>query len=139
VNTHTITGQRLLQRVGGRLAEVGRIVRSCHEHWDGRGYPDGLAGREIPLVARIVGCCDAFSAMTTDRSYRRARSTAAALEELEACAGGQFDPDVVRVLAELIRSGRAALERPPQLVAVAALRTHSAMGVTGIEPVTSRV
>ena len=76
VNTHTITGQRLLQRVGGRLAEVGRIVRSCHEHWDGTGYPDGLAGREIPLVARIVGCCDAFSAMTTDRSYRRALSIA---------------------------------------------------------------
>jgi HD-GYP domain-containing protein (c-di-GMP phosphodiesterase class II) len=120
VNTHTVAGQRLLQRVGGRLAEVGRIVRSCHEHWDGKGYPDGLAGREIPLVARIVGCCDAFSAMTTDRSYRRARPAAAALEELEACAGSQFDPDVVRVLAGLIRSGRTGLERPPQLVAVTA-------------------
>jgi HD-GYP domain-containing protein (c-di-GMP phosphodiesterase class II) len=120
VNTHTIRGQRLLQRVGGRLAEVGRIVRSCHEHWDGSGYPDGLAGREIPLVARIVSCCDAFSAMTTDRSYRRARSVAAALDELEACAGSQFDPQVVRVLTDVIRSGRAGLERPPQLVALAA-------------------
>jgi len=120
VNTHTITGQRLLQRVGGRLADVGRIVRSCHERWDGAGYPDGLVGREIPLVARIVGCCDAFSAMTTDRSYRRALSVEAALEELEACAGTQFDPEVVRVLTELVRSGRAGLERPPQLVAVPA-------------------
>ena len=120
VNTHTITGQRLLQRVGGRLAEVGRIVRSCHEHWDGTGYPDGLAGREIPLVARIVSCCDAFSAMTTDRSYRRALSIAAALEELDACAGSQFDPDVARVLIELIQSGRAGPERPPRLVALAA-------------------
>ena len=120
VNTHTIAGQRLLQRVGGRLAEVGRIVRSCHEHWDGNGYPDRLAGREIPLVARIVGCCDAFSAMTTDRSYRRALSIRAALEELEACAGSQFDPDVVRVLTELIRSGSVGLERQPQLVAIPA-------------------
>jgi HD-GYP domain-containing protein (c-di-GMP phosphodiesterase class II) len=120
VNTHTIAGQRLLQRVGGRLAEVGRIVRSCHEHWDGTGYPDRLAGREIPLVARIVGCCDAFSAMTTDRSYRRALSIRAALEELEACAGSQFDPDVVRVLTELIRSGKVGLERQPQLVAIPA-------------------
>jgi HD-GYP domain-containing protein (c-di-GMP phosphodiesterase class II) len=77
--------------------------------------------------------------MTTDRSYRRARSTAAALQELEACAWSQFDPDVVRVLAELIGSGRVALERPAQLVAVAAPRIDSAMGVTGIEPVTSRV
>ena len=118
MNTHTIAGQRLLQRVGGRLAEIGRIVRSCHEHWDGRGYPDGLAGREIPLVARIVGCCDAFSAMTTDRSYRRARSVAAALEELEACAGSQFDPEVVHVLTKLVRSGRAGMERPAQLVAL---------------------
>ena len=118
VKTHTIAGQRLLQRVGGRLAEIGRIVRSCHEHWDGHGYPDGLAGREIPLVARIVGCCDAFSAMTTDRSYRRARSVAAALEELEACAGRQFDPVVVHVLTKLVRSGRAGMERPAQLVAL---------------------
>src|SRR3954447_2082433 len=69
---HTIEGQRLLERVGGRLSEVGRIVRSCHELWDGSGYPDGLAGEEIPLVARVVCCCDAFSAMTTNRSYRRA-------------------------------------------------------------------
>jgi putative nucleotidyltransferase with HDIG domain len=118
INTHTIEGQRMLQRVGGRLAEVGAVVRSCHERWDGDGYPDGLAGTEIPLAARIVGCCDAFSAMTTNRSYRKALTTRAALAELEACAGGQFDPTVAAALARLIRSGRVGLERTPELVAV---------------------
>src|SRR3954451_12107950 len=117
---HTIEGQRLLERVGGRLSEVGRIVRSCHELWDGSGYPDGLAGREIPLVARIVCCCDAFSAMTTNRSYRRALPIEAALDELERCAGSQFDPEVVAALTGVIRSGRVGLERRPELVAAAA-------------------
>ena len=64
----------MLNRVGGVLSEVGRIVRSSHEHYDGSGYPDGLAGEEIPIEARIVTCCDAFSAMTTTRSYRKAMS-----------------------------------------------------------------
>ena len=104
------------ERVGGRLAEVGRIVRSCHERWDGGGYPDGLAGTAIPLVARIVCCCDAFSAMTTNRSYRGARSVTAALAELEACAGSQFDPKVVAALTHLIRSGRMEIEPKPELV-----------------------
>ena len=78
---------------------VGRIVRSCHEDWDGTGYPDGLAGEEIPLVARIVRCCDAFSAMTTDRPYRKARPPADAVDELRQCAGTDFDPAVVEALA----------------------------------------
>jgi len=119
MNMHTIEGQRLLARVGGRLTEIGDIVRSCHEHWDGRGYPDGLAGETIPLVARIVGCCDAFSAMTTDRSYRRARPVEDALDELERCAGSQFDPTVARALATVVGSNRAWLDRRPELVAVA--------------------
>ena len=121
VNQHTITGQRLLEQVGGRLAEVGAIVRSCHERWDGTGYPDGLARDAIPLVARIVGCCDAFSAMTTTRSYRRAMSVADALHELDSCAGTQFDPTIVAVLTELVRTGRVGVDRTPQLGAVAAL------------------
>ena len=115
INMHTIDGQHLLERVGGRLAEVGRIVRSCHERWDGGGYPNGLAGPEIPLVGRIVCCCDAFNAMTTNRSYRRARSVTAALDELEACAGSQFDPNVVSALTHLIRGGRMEIEPKPEL------------------------
>src|SRR5262249_19242546 len=95
INTHTIEGERLLSKVGGLLGEVGKIVRSCHERYDGAGYPDGLAGEEIPIVARIVCCCDAFNAMTTTRSYRRAVTPAEARAELVANRGSQFDPDVV--------------------------------------------
>jgi len=103
---HTIEGERMLKRIGGVLAEVGVIVRASHEDFDGSGYPDGLAGEEIPVEARIVSCCDAFSAMTTTRSYRRAMSTEAAIAELRACAGTQFDPQVVATLVGLVESGQ---------------------------------
>jgi HD-GYP domain-containing protein (c-di-GMP phosphodiesterase class II) len=95
METHTIIGQELLEQVGGLIGHIGRLVRSCHERWDGRGYPDGLAGEAIPLIARIVCACDAYSAMTTDRSYRRARTREAALAELQRSAGTHFDPRVV--------------------------------------------
>jgi HD-GYP domain-containing protein (c-di-GMP phosphodiesterase class II) len=92
----------MLDRVGGFMGEVGRIVRSHHERWDGGGYPDGLAGDRIPLIARIVCCTDAFSAMTTDRPYRKARSEAEALAEMGRCAGTQFDPRVVDALSRAV-------------------------------------
>ena len=98
INTHTIEGERMLEQIGGLLGRVGRIVRSCHERWDGGGYPDGLAGADIPLVARIVCCCDAFNAMTTDRPYRKALPLEDARAELLRCSGTQFDPDVVHAL-----------------------------------------
>ena len=102
INTHTIEGERLLSQVGGLLGEVGRVVRSCHERYDGAGYPDGLAGDTIPIVARIVCACDAFNAMTTTRSYRKAMSDAEARVELLQHRGSQFDPDIVdAVLAVL--------------------------------------
>jgi HD-GYP domain-containing protein (c-di-GMP phosphodiesterase class II) len=103
MNTHTILGQEMLERAGGLLGEVGPFVRSCHEHWDGNGYPDRLAGEEIPLVARIVCTCDAWSAMTSDRSYRRALSREAATAELWNCAGTQFDPAVVDALVAVLQ------------------------------------
>jgi HD-GYP domain-containing protein (c-di-GMP phosphodiesterase class II) len=106
VRRHTAEGERMLKRIGGVLAEVGRIVRSSHEHFDGSGYPDGLAGEEIPIEARIVACCDAFSAMTTTRSYRKAMSIEVAVAELRACAGTQFDPEVAEALLELVEPGR---------------------------------
>jgi putative nucleotidyltransferase with HDIG domain len=99
---HTIEGQYMLDRVGGLLGSVGEIVRSCHERWDGNGYPDGLKGEEIPLAARIVFTCDAYNAMTTDRVYRPAMSRDAALLELRTNAGTQFDPRVVEALDRVV-------------------------------------
>jgi HD-GYP domain-containing protein (c-di-GMP phosphodiesterase class II) len=106
MKTHTIEGQFMLDRVGGLLGEIGEIIRSCHERWDGTGYPDRLAGQEIPLCARIVFACDAYSAMTTDRVYRGGRSSEAALIELARHAGAQFDPDVVSALVSVIEDGQ---------------------------------
>jgi HD-GYP domain-containing protein (c-di-GMP phosphodiesterase class II) len=84
-------------------------VRSSHERFDGKGYPDGLAGEAIPLAARIVFVCDAFDAMTSDRSYKSAMPSEVAIAELRACAGTQFDPVVVDAFAHALeRSARAA-------------------------------
>ena len=102
IKTHTVEGQRMLERVGGFMGKVGRIVRSHHERWDGGGYPDGLGGEEIALEARIISCCDAFNAMTTTRPYRKAMPVAAALTELAKHAGTQFDPRVVDALSTVV-------------------------------------
>jgi putative nucleotidyltransferase with HDIG domain len=115
MRTHTVTGQRMLDRVGGLMREVGAIVRASHERWDGGGYPDGLAGAEIALEARIICACDAYSAMTTTRSYRRAMPVAAAIAELVRCAGTQFDPAVVDALVRVI--GEPAAEPDADLIA----------------------
>jgi HD-GYP domain-containing protein (c-di-GMP phosphodiesterase class II) len=104
INTHTFEGERMLEKVGGLLGQVGAVVRSCHERWDGGGYPDGLSGEAIPLVARIVSCCDAYNAMTTDRSYRAALPEREARAELERNAGGQFDPAVVDALFRVLQN-----------------------------------
>jgi HD-GYP domain-containing protein (c-di-GMP phosphodiesterase class II) len=125
MKTHTIEGQALLERVGGKLARIGEIVRSCHERWDGRGYPDGLMGEEIPLAARIVFCCDAFSAMTTDRPYRRAMDNAAALEELRANAGSQFESQVVDAVVAVVEEGLGHETEALSDAVRAVLATHS--------------
>ena len=103
VRQHTIIGERILSAAPA-LMPVAKLVRSSHEHWDGSGYPDGLAADAIPLGARIVAVCDAFDAMITSRPYRDARSVEAALEELRACAGTQFDPAVVDAFCDEIAS-----------------------------------
>jgi HD-GYP domain-containing protein (c-di-GMP phosphodiesterase class II) len=102
METHAVEGERLLTQVGGLLDEVGHVVRSCHERWDGSGYPDGLAGDQIPLVSRIVAACDAYSAMTTDRPYRPAMPDSEARAELARCSGAQFDPKVVAALMDVL-------------------------------------
>jgi HD-GYP domain-containing protein (c-di-GMP phosphodiesterase class II) len=116
VKRHPVDGQVMLERVGGVLSEVGIIVRHHHERWDGGGYPDRIAGGAIPLAARIICVCDAYSAMTTNRPYRAAMPVGEAVAELERCSGAQFDPGVVQALARTVakhpehRPARALLE-----------------------------
>jgi HD-GYP domain-containing protein (c-di-GMP phosphodiesterase class II) len=98
---HPVIGQRMLERRSELLA-IGTLVRATHERWDGLGYPDRLRGPAIPLPARIVAVCDAFDAMTRPRSYRESISIPAALDELHACAGTQFDAGVVTAFRELL-------------------------------------
>ncbi len=111
---HVVIGERI---IGGApsLARPAKLVRWSHERYDGTGYPDGLAGGDIPLAARIIGACDAYDAMTSDRPYRRAMSPEVALAELRANAGTQFDPVVVEVLCRLLT--RAAGPAPPRRLA----------------------
>ena len=104
---HTIVGEQILAPVEF-LENVRRLVRHEHERWDGRGYPDGLAGPAIPLGARVILACDAYHAMTSDRPYRRAMTTAQAVGELRRHAGTQFDPDVVDVLLDVLASDEPA-------------------------------
>lgn len=104
IEQHTIEGQRMLNAVGGVLGDAGLVVRSSHERWDGQGYPDGLRGVEIAVEARICTVCDAFAAMTTDRAYRKALPLEAAVAELHANAGAQFDPGVVDCLVDVLKA-----------------------------------
>jgi diguanylate cyclase (GGDEF)-like protein len=103
VRTHPLVGERVVSAAPS-LVPVGRLIRSSHERHDGAGYPDGLAGEDIPLGARIVFVCDAFAAMTSDRAYRAALSEADALHELARNAGTQFDPGVVAAFRRVASS-----------------------------------
>ena len=110
IHNHTLVGQRILAGAPA-LGSVARIVRSTHERWDGAGYPDGLAGEEIPLAARIIAVCDAFAVMTSDRPYRLAGTEEEALAELRRCAGTQFEWRLVEVLCAVLgRRASAAAE-----------------------------
>jgi len=101
VETHPELGERIIAPID-RLQVVRPIVRHCHERWDGRGYPDGIAGEDIPLESRIIFVCDAYHAMTTDRPYRRRLSHREAVRRLADGAGSQFDPYVVEVALRVL-------------------------------------
>jgi two-component system, cell cycle response regulator len=116
MDQHTILGERIVSAAPS-LASVGSLIRSSHERWDGKGYPDRLEGESIPLAARIIFACDAYDAMTSERPYSPARDPEAVLAELRECSGSQFDPKVVQVLEHVIRSRPA--ERLPVPVPVA--------------------
>ena len=104
---HPELGGRIIAPVPA-LAGARELVVACHEHFDGSGYPLGLAGDEIPVGARIILACDAYHAMVSDRVYRKAMSSREAVAELRRCAGGQFDAEVVDSLVAVI----SAMETP---------------------------
>ncbi|MDQ6811948.1 MAG: diguanylate cyclase, partial [Actinomycetota bacterium] len=107
---HTVMGEQIIAAAGAPLEQIGPLVRASHERWDGMGYPDRLAGEEIPLGARIIAICDSFRAMLDDRVYARAVSLEEALQELQRCAGTQFDPHLIEVFCALV-GDRASAHR----------------------------
>jgi putative nucleotidyltransferase with HDIG domain len=114
---HTLVGERLLATFPS-MAPVARLVRSSHERWDGNGYPDGLAGEEIPLGARIIYLCDAFDAMRSERPYSPGRDLEEAFAEIRRHAGAQFDARLTEVLFRAVANGvdrRTQSPRTPSL------------------------
>jgi len=104
---HPEIGERILRMIPG-LGPIARIVRHEHERYDGGGYPDGIAGSEIPIGSRIILACDAYHAMTSDRPYRQAMSHADAMAELGKHSGTQFDPEVIQALVGYLYGRRQA-------------------------------
>jgi two-component system cell cycle response regulator len=112
MHQHTVIGQRIVS-VAPALVRAGAFIRSSHERFDGAGYPDRLAGEQIPIGARVIAVCDAFEAIVSDRPYRAARSPQQALAELRRCAGEQFDPAVVAAFEAVVaaKAGSAETDR----------------------------
>lgn len=102
MKTHCAEGEKMLSRIGGFMAEVGKIVRSHHERFDGHGYPDGLVGEQAPIESRIITACDSWNAMRTNRSYREALPLEQAIFEIERNVSSQFDPVVAAALLRVV-------------------------------------
>ena len=131
VRRHPEIGERICAPLAS-FAAFGPIIRHHHERWDGRGYPDGLRGEQIEPGARIVGLVDAFDAMTHDRPYRPARSTAEALEEIRRLAGRQFDPELVPLFADVIAAEAPVAEPDAVGLLVRRMRPAALTGAAGI-------
>jgi len=114
IQQHAPFGAKIMVSEAEALQQLAKIVRHHHERYDGKGYPDGLAGKDIPLEARILSVVDAFDAMTQERSYRKALSREEAIRELERSAGTQFDPAVVKAFLALVKEPRAESSAPVQ-------------------------
>jgi HD-GYP domain-containing protein (c-di-GMP phosphodiesterase class II) len=117
MRTHVTEGERLAGGLEALPESIPTVVRHSHERWDGRGYPDGLAGDDIPLAARIVSCADAFDAMTSSRSYRPALGIELALDIVREEAGRQFDPHVAEALITAVAGWEPELAAEPAATA----------------------
>jgi response regulator RpfG family c-di-GMP phosphodiesterase len=110
---HTVIGADIIAGIPG-MDEVKLLVRASHERWDGRGYPDGLSGNDVPRGSYVIAACDAYHAMTEDRVYRKAMSAELAVEELRRCSGTQFMPAAVEALEKVVREGITERIRFPE-------------------------
>jgi response regulator RpfG family c-di-GMP phosphodiesterase len=111
IKMHPVIGERIVQPLG-LVDEEKSIIRHHHERYDGKGYPDGLGGNDIPLLARVVGVTDAFDAMTSTRSYRKALSKKVALDEMRRCSGSQFDPELVEAWIRIVETKAVPISLP---------------------------
>jgi HD-GYP domain-containing protein (c-di-GMP phosphodiesterase class II) len=105
IRRHSVLGSEMVKDIS-YLRPAYEVIRHHHERWDGKGYPDGLAGEAIPFGARLVCVADCFDAMTTDRPYSRARSLEIACQEIIRCSGSHFDPAVVRAFLSAWQAGK---------------------------------
>ena len=101
IKTHPVIGSEILKNMS-ELPDIMVGARWHHERYDGKGYPDGLAGEEIPLVARIIGVADAYDAMSSTRSYRGVLPQEVIRSEMQKCAGSQFDPEIAEIMIKII-------------------------------------
>jgi ribonuclease P protein subunit RPR2 len=118
MRTHPVIGAQIVAPIAF-LTDAVDLIRHHHERFDGRGYPDAIAGEDIPLPARIFSVADSFDAMTSDRPYRGAIGLERALEEIQRGAGTQFDPDVVGVFVEMVEGGPGNDDEPAFAAALA--------------------
>jgi len=104
VQSHPVAGAKLLEGIRSAAAALPYVLHH-HERWDGGGYPDGLKGKEIPIEARVLAVADAFDAMTSPRPYRRSFPIERALDEIDRCAGSQFDPEIAAAFLDVWSGG----------------------------------
>jgi HD-GYP domain-containing protein (c-di-GMP phosphodiesterase class II) len=116
VKTHVTVGAELIEKTD-RLCHLAPFIRHHHERWDGRGYPAGLSGEEIPLEARILNVCDSVEAMASDRPYHKGMSPDEVIAEVKRCAGTQFDPTIVEIFVRIVeREGTQFMINSAQMV-----------------------